>query len=119
VTTAEAVGPSPPDPESRSFERAGVLCCEMKKEIEFTRLVADLQARAIVHHHILMQLVRREARASSDSRAYLSELTDDLTRIADQSLPLEDTRVAAMSMRQYLDEFLVAAGVDLLNARRT
>lgn len=87
--------------------------CGMEKELELTRLIADLQARAIVHHHILMQLVRREARASKDARGYLSVLTDDLTKIADQSLPLEDTRVAAMSMRQYLDEFLVTAGADI------
>jgi hypothetical protein len=86
----------------------------MKKVLEMTRLIADLQARAIVHHHILMQLVRREARESSDARAYLSVLTDDLTKIVDQSLPLEDTRAAAMSMRQYLDEFLVTAGTDVL-----
>ena len=85
----------------------------MEKELEMTRLIADLQARAIVHHHILMQLVRREARAADDARAYLSALTDDLTKIADRSLPLEDTRVAAMSMRQYLDEFLVTAGADI------
>ena len=85
----------------------------MEQQLEMTRLIADLQARAIVHHHMLMQLVRREARASKDGRAYLSSLTDDLTRIVDQSLPLEDTRVAAMSMRQYLDEFLVTAGADL------
>lgn len=77
-----------------------------------TRLIADLQARAIAHHHILMQLVRREARASNDARAYLSSLTDDLTRILDESLPLEDTRAAAMSMRGYLDEFLVATGTE-------
>jgi len=85
----------------------------MEKDLEVTRLIADLQARAIVHHHILMQLVRREARASNDARLYLSVLTDDLTKIADDSLPLEDTRVAAMSMRQYLDEFLVNAGADI------
>lgn len=88
----------------------------MKKDLEVTRLIADLQARAIVHHHILVQLVRREARASKDARLYLSELTDDLTRIADDSLPLEDTRVAAMSMRQYLDEFLVTAGAGVAAA---
>lgn len=85
----------------------------MEKELEMTRLIADLQARAIVHHHILMHLVRREARAANDARAYLSVLTDDLTKIADESLPLEDTRVAAMSMRQYLDEFLVTTGADI------
>lgn len=85
----------------------------MEKELELTRLIADLQARAIVHHHILIQLVRREARASMDARGYLSLLTDDLTKVADQSLPLDDTRVAAMSMRQYLDEFLVTAGSDI------
>lgn len=85
----------------------------MEKDLEVTRLIADLQARAIVHHHILMQLVRREARASNDARLYLSGLTDDLTKIADDSLPLDDTRVAAMSMRQYLDEFLVTAGADI------
>lgn len=86
---------------------------EMEKELELTRLIADLQARAIAHHHILMQLVRREARASKDARGYLSVLTDDLTKTVDQSLPLEDTRVAAMSMRLYLDEFLVTAGTDI------
>ena len=89
-----------------------VLRCGMEKELELTRLIADLQARAIAHHHILMQLVRREARASKDARGYLSSLTDDLTRIVDQSVPLEDTRFAAMSMRQYFDEFLVTAGMD-------
>jgi len=85
----------------------------MEKELELTRLIADLQARAIAHHHILMQLVRREAQASNNARDYLSVLTDDLTKILDQSLPLEDTRVAAMSMRQYLDEFLVTVGTDI------
>jgi len=85
----------------------------MEKELELTRLIADLQARAIAHHHILMRLVRREAAASDDARGYLSALTDDLTSILDQSLPLEDTRAAAMSMRQYLDEFLVTAGVSI------
>lgn len=85
----------------------------MKQDREMTRLIADLQARAIVHHHILMQLVRREARAAKDARAYLSILTDDLTKITDESLPLEDTRVAAMSMRQYLDEFLATVGTDI------
>lgn len=84
----------------------------MQTEPAMTRLIADLQARAIAHHHILMQLVRREARASNDARAYLSSLTDDLTRILDESLPLEDTRAAAMSMRGYLDEFLVATGTE-------
>lgn len=78
--------------------------------LDFTRLIADLQARSIVHHHIIMQLVRREATASGDERKYLSVLTDDLTRIADESLPLEDTRAAAMSMRDYLDDFLVRTG---------
>ncbi len=85
----------------------------MEKELELTRLIADLQARAIAHHHILTHLVRREALKSSDARAYLSALTDDLTKIVDESLPLEDTRAAAMSMRGYLDEFLVNAGVGL------
>ncbi|MBS0412292.1 MAG: hypothetical protein JSR86_20405, partial [Proteobacteria bacterium] len=73
----------------------------------------DLQARSIVHHHIIMQLVRREARDAADPRAYLSSLTDDLTRIADDSLPLDDTRAAAMSMRHYLDEFLTTVGAGL------
>lgn len=85
----------------------------MEKQIEMARLIADLQARAIAHHHILLQLVRREARASQDVRAYLSSLTDDLTLAVDTSLPLDDTRTAAMSMRQYLDEFLVTAGAGL------
>lgn len=89
----------------------------MKKEIELTRLIADLQARSIVHHHIIMQLVRDNARASDDPRAYLSDLTDELTKIADQSLPLDDIRTAAMSMRQYLDEFLVTVGAELLIRR--
>jgi hypothetical protein len=89
----------------------------MQKEIETTRLIADLQARAVVHHHLLMQLVRREARASANPRAYLSALTDDLTRIVDENLPLEDTRAAAMSMRQYLDGFVVDAGVEILRER--
>ena len=82
----------------------------MEKELDVTRLIADLQARAIAHHHILLQLVRREAAASGDPRAYLSALTDDLTKVVDESLPLDDTRAAAMSMRRYLDEFLVTAG---------
>ena len=90
----------------------------MEKELQVTRLIADLQARAILHHHILLQLVRREAREANDARAYLSVLTDDLTKIVDESLPLDDTRTAAMSMRQYLDEFLLAAGADLPQARR-
>ncbi len=80
-------------------------------EVNVTRLIADLQARSVVHHHILMQLVQREAAASGDVRKYLSRLTDDLTRITDESLPLEDTRAAAMSMRDYLDDFLVRTGV--------
>jgi hypothetical protein len=80
-------------------------------ELDVTRLIADLQARSVVHHHILMQLVQREAVASGDVRKYLSRLTDDLTRITDESLPLEDTRAAAMSMRDYLDDFLVRTGV--------
>jgi hypothetical protein len=86
----------------------------MEKELQLTRVIADLQARSIIHHHIIMQLVRREALASNSPRAYLSSLTDDLTKIADQSLPLDDVRAAAMSMRQYLDEFLVTVGADLL-----
>ena len=76
-------------------------------------MIADLQARSVVHHHILMQLVQREAAASGDVRKYLSRLTDDLTRITDESLPLEDTRAAAMSMRDYLDDFLVRTGVGI------
>ncbi|RYG28263.1 MAG: hypothetical protein EON93_18905 [Burkholderiales bacterium] len=80
-------------------------------EVNVTMLIADLQARAVVHHHILMQLVQREAAASGDVRKYLSRLTDDLTRITDESIPLEDTRAAAMSMRDYLDDFLVRTGV--------
>jgi hypothetical protein len=86
----------------------------MQSEVELTRLVADLQARSIVHHHIIMQLVRGEAGQANNPRAYLSRLTDDLVKIADQSLPLDDVRAAAMSMRQYLDEFLVTVGADLL-----
>ena len=82
-------------------------------ELNVTRLIADLQARSVVHHHILMQLVQREAAASGDVRKYLSRLTDDLTRITDDSLPLEDTRAAAMSMRDYLDDFLVRTGVGI------
>jgi hypothetical protein len=84
----------------------------LQTNVDFTRLIADLQARSIVHHHILMQLVQRDAAASGDARKYLSLLTDDLTRIADQSLPLNDTRAAAMSMRDYLDDFLVRVAVD-------
>ena len=82
-------------------------------EPNVTRLIADLQARSVVHHHILLQLVQREAAASGDVRKYLSRLTDDLTRITDESLPLEDTRAAAMSMRDYLDDFLVRTGVGI------
>ena len=82
-------------------------------DLNVTRLIADLQARSVVHHHILMQLVQREAAASGDVRKYLSRLTDDLTRITDESLPLEDTRAAAMSMRDYLDDFLVRTGVGI------
>lgn len=91
----------------------------MQKELEISRLIAELQARSIVHHHIIMQLIRREARDSSNPRAYLSDLTDDLTKIADQTLPLEDVRTAAMSMRQYLDEFVVTVGADLLLSQGT
>ena len=79
-------------------------------EVDIVRLIADLQARSVIHHHILMQIVRREAMNSGDSRKYLSVLTDDLTLITDHSLPLDDTRAAAMSMREYLDDFLVRAG---------
>ena len=86
----------------------------MPNELQLTRLIADLQARSIVHHHIIMQLVRREAQHSDNPRAYLSVLTDDLTKIVDDSLPLDDLRTAAMSMRQYLDEFLVTVGGGLL-----
>jgi hypothetical protein len=82
----------------------------VQDELKLTRLIAELQARSIVHHHIIMQLVRREARDATSPRAYLSSLTDDLTRIADESLPLNDVRTAAMSMRQYLDDFLTAVG---------
>lgn len=85
----------------------------MQDELKLTRLIADLQARSVVHHHIIMQLVRREAREAANPRAYLSALTDDLTRIADDSLPLDDVRAAAMSMRQYLDDFLVTVGAGL------
>lgn len=86
----------------------------MPDELQLTRLIADLQARSVVHHHIIMQLVRREAQFALDSRAYLSSLTDELTRIADASLPLNDVRAAAMSMRQYLDEFLTTVGTGLV-----
>lgn len=82
----------------------------MEQELELTRLIADLQARAVVHHHLLMQIVCREADRSANPRAYLSALTDEMTKIIDKSLPLDDVGVAAMSMRQYLDEFLVTAG---------
>jgi hypothetical protein len=82
----------------------------MQTEIEMTRLIADLQARAVVHHHLLMHLVRDEARRAENPRSYLSGITDDLTRIVDESLSLDDMGAAAMSMRQYLDEFLVTAG---------
>jgi hypothetical protein len=88
----------------------------MQDELKLTRLIADLQARSIVHHHIIMQLVRREARNAASPRAYLSSLTDDLTRIADESLPLDDVRAAAMSMRQYLDDFLVTVGTGVHDA---
>ena len=86
----------------------------MQKEIELTRLIADLQARSVVHHHIIMQLVRDNARQAGNPRAYLSGLAEDLTQIVDQSLPLDDVRTAAMSMRQYFDEFLVNVGAELL-----
>lgn len=85
----------------------------MEDDLRLTRLIADLQARSIVHHHIIMHLVRREARESTNPRAYLSRLTDDLTRVVDESLPLDDVRAAAMSMRQYLDEFLVSVGAGI------
>jgi hypothetical protein len=85
----------------------------MSNELQLTRLIADLQARAIVHHHLIMQLVRQEARQAASPRDYLSTLTDDLTRIADDSLPLDDIRTAAMSMRQYLDDFLTTVGAGL------
>jgi hypothetical protein len=84
----------------------------MQIEVDLTRLIADPQARSVIHHHIIMQLVRREARESGDVRKYLSVLTDDLTMITDHSLPLDDTRAAAMSMREYLDDFLVRAGAE-------
>ena len=89
----------------------------MQDELKLTRLIADLQARSIVHHHLIMQLVRREATATANPRDYLSGLTDDLTRILDESLPLDDVRAAAMSMRQYLDEFLTTVGAGLPHAR--
>jgi hypothetical protein len=82
----------------------------MQDELKLTRLIADLQARSIVHHHIIMQLVRREAQNADSPRAYLSTLTDDLTKIVDESIPLDDVRAAAMSMRQYLDDFLITVG---------
>jgi len=86
----------------------------MQNEIELRRLIAELQARSIVHHYMIMQLIRREARDSPSPRAYLSSLTDDLTKIVDESLPLDDVRTAAMSMRQYLDEFLVTVGAGMV-----
>jgi len=86
----------------------------MQDELQLTRLIADLQARSILHHHLIMQLVRREAQRSTDPRAYLSGLTDDMTKIVDATLPLDDVRTAAMSMRNYLDEFIVAVGAGLL-----
>jgi hypothetical protein len=88
----------------------------MKDELELRRLIAELQARSVVHHHMIMQLIRREARDTANPRAYLSDLTDDLTKIVDESLPLDDVRTAAMSMRQYLDEFLVTVGAGLVPA---
>ncbi len=91
----------------------------MQDELKLTRLIADLQARSIVHHHLIMQLVRREAKGTGNPRDYLSELTDDLTRIADESLPLDDVRAAAMSMRQYLDEFLITVGAGVYDAKTT
>ena len=84
----------------------------MQQEVDFTKLIADLQARSVIHHHIIMHLVRRDAQNSGNVRKYLSVLTDDLTMIADHTLPLEDIRAAAMSMREYLDDFLVRAGAD-------
>jgi hypothetical protein len=89
----------------------------MQDELKLTRLIADLQARSIVHHHLIMQLVRREARDAGSPRAYLSSLTDDLTRIVDDSLPLDDVRAAAMSMRQYLDDFLTTVGAGVHDAK--
>ena len=65
-----------------------------------------------MHHHILLQLVRRKADASGDERKYLSGLTDDLTSIAGESIPLEDTRAAAVSLRDYFDDFLARAGTE-------
>ncbi len=88
----------------------------MQNELELKRLIAELQARSVVHHHIIMQLVRREARDTSNPRAYLSGLTDDLTRIVDESLSLDDVRTAAMTMRQYLDDFLVTVGLGMVEA---
>jgi hypothetical protein len=88
----------------------------MQNKIELRRLIAELQARSVVHHHIIMQLVRHEARETSNPHAYLSGLTDDLTKIVDESLPLDDVRTAAMSMRQYLDEFLVTVGAGVVHA---
>ena len=88
----------------------------MQNELELKRLIAELQARSIVHHHIIMQLVRREARDTSNPRVYLSGLTDDLTKIVDESLSLDDVRTAAMSMRQYLDDFLVTVGLGMVEA---
>ncbi len=87
----------------------------MQNDVELRRLIAELQARSIVHHHIIMQLVRREARETSNPRVYLSALTDDLTKIIDESLPLDDVRTAAMSMRQYLDEFLITVGAGVVH----
>lgn len=50
-----------------------------------------------------MQLVRANARETDNPRAYLSGLAEELTQIVDQSLPLDDVRTAAMSMRQYFE----------------
>ena len=88
----------------------------MQNELELRRLIAELQARSVVHHHIIMQLVRREARHTSNPHTYLSVLTDDLTKIVDDSLSLDDVRTAAMSMRQYLDDFLVTVGAGVIEA---
>lgn len=97
-------------PVISGWDPSHVLDCAMQQEVDLTRLIADLQARSVIHHHIIMQLVKREAHASGDVREYLSILTDQLTMITDKSIPLDDTRAAAMSMREYLDDFLVRAG---------
>lgn len=90
--------------------------CRLVREVG--REVGAREDVGYIHHEEDLSK-RRDPLSARKSRARLRTfgasgvLTDDLTEIADQSLPLEDTRVAAMSMRQYLDEFLVTAGADI------